>query len=470
MPIEAIVIYRTREQIVADLISRYQARVPDVHVEEDGNLRMFFEVLAEILEGVYLANQIQRDNIFITTANLVELRRHGEQFGLQVKTGVAATGTLRFTGAGGTFIEAGAIVGADVGGGDILYYVTTVDATIPNPGEPSAPTTVDSGVASNPPAGTYEYGLTFLTAEGETLLGDTSVPLVTSAARRIDLSNLPLGGPGTTGRRLYRQRDGGGFKLVATLNTSDTTFQDTVADGALGAAPPTISTAERVSVPGAAEESGEAYNAAIGTILELVEVPDGVTDVTNSTLFSGGTDEEDMEAYRTRLLDHIRNPRTGSVADLESWAEEVEGVDTATAFPNDNMGVATPGHVTVRVAGPNGAVPSVSVQTAVLTRLQAEDIANISIHVTTFTAVPTNVTVTITLESGYALADVTASVQQAIMDYINAIPVGGTVYMAGLIDAVFGLPGVATVVLNSPVVDQTATATQKRTPGTITVS
>lgn len=471
MPVEADVIYRTREQIVADLITRFQSRVPDVHVEEDGNLRMFFEVQAEILEGVYLANQILRDNIFIPTANLVELRRHGEQFGLAVKQGVAATGTLRFTGAGGTFIETGAVVGSDVGGGDILYYSTSADATIPNPGDPAAPIVADSGVASNPLAGTYEYVITFVTAGGETMAGDVSLPVTTPSARRLDLSNIPIGGAGTTKRRIYRQRDGGGFKFVAEINdNSTTTFQDTVAEGSLGAAPPTESTAERVSVAGVAEESGEAYNAAIDTIQELVEVPDGVTDVTNTTAFTGGTDEEDMEAYRSRLLDHIRNPRTGSAADLEAWAEEIEGVEIATAFPNDNLGVATNGHVTVRIAGPDGSTPSVAVQNEVLARLQEEDIANITIHVATFTAVPTNVTVTITLESGYVLADVTASVQQAITDYINGVPVGGTVYMAGLIDAVFGLPGVATVVLNTPATDQTATATQKRTPGTITVN
>ncbi len=471
MPIEADVIYRNRDQIVADLISRMQTRVSDVHVEEDGTFRMWAEVAAETLEGLYLALQIQRDNIFVPTANLVELRRHGEQFGLTVKQGTFATGSLLFTGAAGTLIETGAMVGVDVGEGDTLYYLTDADATIPAPGDPTAPTLTDSGVASNPLAGTYEYVVTFVTAAGETVAGDVSLPLVTAAARRIDVSNIPVGGPGTLHRKLYRQRDGGGFKFVTQINGNvTTTFQDTVAEGALGSAPPSESTAERVSVTAIAEETGEAYNAVIGSIRELVQVPDGVTDVTNPAVFTGGTDEEDMEAFRSRLLDFIRNPRTGSTADLESWAEAIDGVDTARAFPNDNEGVATNGHTTVRIAGPNGSVPSASVVAAVLAALQAQDIANMTLHVTTFTQIATNVTVAITLESGYVLADVSASVQEAITDYINSVPIGGTVYVAGLYDAIFGLPGVATVSVTTPAVDQTATATQKRTPGTISVT
>lgn len=470
MAVEADVIYRNRDQIVADLIQRMQSRIADVHVEEDGNLRMFFETLSETLEGVYLANQILRDDIFPQRANIVALRRHGEQYGLLVKQGLQATGTLLFTGAGGTFIETGSVVGSDVGGGDVLYFLTTADATIPNPGDATAPTAADNGVGVLT-AGTYEYGITFVTAGGETELGLTSVPLVQAVTnRQINLTNIPVGGPGTTNRKVYRQKDGGGYKLVATITNVGTTYADNIADAGLGAAPPTVSTAERVSVAAQAEESGLQYNAALGTVLELISVDDGVTDVTNTTAFTGGTDEEDLEAYRQRLLDHLRNPKTGSKADLETWAEEVDGVETATAFPNDNLGVATNGHVTVRVAGPDGAIPAGSVVTAVQAALDAQDIANITIHVTTFAAVATNVAVTITLASGYLLADVSASVQQAITDYINSVPVGGTVYVAGLYDAIFGLPGVATVAVTTPATDQTATATQKRTPGTITVS
>lgn len=470
MPVEADVIYRNRDQIVADIIQRFQSRIPDIYVEEDGNVRILAEVMAEVIEGVYLANQIQRDNIFIKTANLTELRQHGEQYGLTPKEGLKATGTVRFSGAGGTLIETGSVVGVDVGTGDTLYYLTTEDGTLPNPGFPSAPTAADSGTAGNVLAGTYEYGVTFVTGEGETELGTTSTPVILTASHQVNLTALPIGGPGTTNRRIYRQKNGGGYKLVATISNAGTTYTDNIADGSLGSAPPSESTAERVTVDAEAEDSGTSYNVAIGTVLELIQVPDGVTDVTNPTAFVGGTDEEDLETFRQRLLDFMRNPKTGSVSDLEEWAEEIDGVETATAFANDNLGVATNGHTTVRIAGPDGSIPPASVVDAVTAALIEKDIANATIHVATFTQVATNVTVTITLQSGFVLADVSASVQEAIINYINSVPVGNTVYVAGIYDAVFGLPGVATVVVNTPTVDQTATSTQKRIPGTITVS
>lgn len=469
MPVEADVLYRTREQIAADFMARVQARIPDIFTDEDGNLAIFSEVVGEVLEGIYLANQIVRDNIFIQSANLAELRRHGEEYGLDIKAGNFAIGTLRFGGAGGTFIPTGTQAAYDPGSGDPLFYDTTADATLPNPGSPGALTAADSGSAGNPPAGTYEYVVTFTTVEGETLPGTESAPVVTSVAHAINLTNIPLGGPGTTGRKIYRSRGGSSYQLVtAILNNTVTVFTDNLADAGLGSAPLTVSTAERVSVAAQSEETGADYNAAIGTILDVADAPDGVTDVYNVAPFTGGTDEEDMDAYRDRLLDFIRNPKTGSKADLEGWAEEIDGVDNATAFPNDNLGTPTNGHVTVRIAGPNGAIPSGAVITAVQNALNDQDQANAVIHISTFTQVSTNVTVTITPATGYVLADVTANVQQAIIDYINSVPVGGTVYAAGVIDAVFGLIGVATV--TTTFVDATTTATQKRIPGTITVS
>jgi uncharacterized phage protein gp47/JayE len=75
----------------------------------------------------------------------------------------------------------------------------------------------------------------------------------------------------------------------------------------------------------------------------------------------------------------------------------------------------------------------------------------------------------VTLESSYTLGDVTAGVQAAIAAYINQLPVGATLYLSGIIDAVFGLPGIVDVVVTSPATNQTTAATHKKTPGTITV-
>lgn len=469
MPIEADLIYKTKSQIVTALVQELMARIPDAWVEEDGNLRIFFEVVSGEIEGVYLANQLLRDNIWVQRANIPELRLHGEMYGLPIKQGILATGLMRFAGVGGTLIPAGTEVAADLGG-DSLHFFTIADGTIPAPGLPNAPTVADAGVVGLVPAGTYTYAITFTTDAGETSVGTASSALILSGSRKVDLTNIPTGGPGTLTRKIYRSVDGGDYIFVDDVpDNTTTTFQDNVAV-AVGAAP-NSSTAEVVELEAQAFESGAIYNVGVGTVNIMVNTPNGVSGTINSTAFTGGTDEEDMETYRQRLLQFIRAPRTGSVTDLKIWSEEINGIDSATVFPNDNLGTPTDGHVTVRVAGPNGSIPSSQLQTDVLNALTEKDIANITIHVATFNPLAIDVTVTVTAATGFTLGTVSPSVNDAIQKYINSVGVGGTVYVAGIYDAVFGLPGVATLVVNTPTgTGPAANETQKPIPGVITVN
>jgi uncharacterized phage protein gp47/JayE len=466
MAVQAEQIYRDRETIVDLLIAALLTRVSDAHVDEDSNIRLLWEIVAGEIEGNYLANEILRNDIFIQLASAQALDQHGEMFGRPRKEGSFAIGNVRFSGAGGSFIVTGTQIASDPGADVLIYFSTQADATIPNPGMPTA-CVATAGAAGNI-TGTIEYVVTFQTVEGETVPGPASTPVVV-AAKQIDLSVIPIGGTGTTGRRIYRRKDGGDYKLVTTIaNNTATTFNDNVTDGALGAAPPLVSTAERVTVAAQADEVGVSGNVIAGAINEVVEVPPGVSSVTNIAPFAGGIEPEETETFRTKLLEFVRTPKSGSGADLEVWAEAISGVETATAFANDNLGTPQNGHTTVRIAGPNGAVPSGAVIAAVQADLNSRDVANIVVHVTTFTAVPTNVTVVVTPATGFVLGDVSASVSQAITDYINNTPVGGTVYKAGIIDAVFGLNGVANV--TTTFTDTTQTATQKATPGTISVT
>jgi uncharacterized phage protein gp47/JayE len=475
MAAEAEQVYKDRDTIVAELASSWQARVPQVVLTPDSIIRIWIEVAASTIEGLMLANQLLHDDMFPQTANALALLRYGELYGRPIKSGTKSIGTIRFGGAGGTVIPLGTTVAAPGTLDDPLHFVTTSVVTIPNPGDATAPVATVGGAGALA-AGTYEYAVTFVTAEGETELGAASTPLVKATTNFINIANIPVGGPGTIARRLYRRVDGGAWQQVtaggvpAALANNTTT---SVGDGNAvpgGGAPPSESTAERITVAAESAEEGIEYNAQIGTITELVDAVSGIADVTNLVAFTGGSDEEDIETYRDKVVEYIRAPASGAPADLEVWAEAIDGVEDASVFPNDNMGVATNGHTTVRISGPGGSIPSGAVIAAVLADLQARDLANIQIHVATFTPKVTNVTVTITLATGYLLAEVTPSVQEAIRDYINGIPVGGTVYTAGLIDAIFGLPGVATVVVNLPAADVGSTATEKPTPGTLIVN
>lgn len=472
MAFDEDVLVRTKEEIAEGMLAEFLAAIPDAWTGNDSVLRLTIETIASPLEGLYIANQILREDLFVMTANVQALELYGEQYELPRKAGAPARGQLKFTGEAGTYIPLDTEVAYDPGTGeeeDILVFLTEEDGTIPSPGAPTALTSADSGVAGAP-NGTYEHVVTFTTDEGETVPGAISAPL-TVVSRQISLTDIPLGGAGTVGRRIYRRPAGGIFKRVTTItNNAATTFTDNVADGALTVEPPTVDSALAVQLDGVAEEQGVIFNVVANSIRKMTDTPEGVTSVTNPAPFTSGTDEEDLEAFRQRLLEFIQAPGTGSPSDVKSWAEEVEGVETATVFSNDNVGTPTNGHTTVRISGPDGTIPPQAVLDAVQATLDERGLANITYHVAAFTAQSTAVTVTLTLATGFILADVTPSVQQAIRDYINNLEVGDTLYRAGITDAVFGLTGVETLVVNTPASDQTTAATTKRTPGTITVN
>lgn len=463
-------VYRTESQIVSDVLAAWVARIPDVGVAEGTIIRLWTEVFANTGSGFFLGLQLLHDDLFVQTMSALALQREGEELGRSQKAGVLATGSVTFDGAGGTFVGSGSQVGAPRPSlGDTLVFETTEDGTIPDPGVPTAPTTVDSGVAGNP-TGTLEYAVTFTTAEGETSLGASSIPLVV-AGSQVDLSDVPLGGAGTTGRNVYRSENGGSFQFVATLADNSTTdYVDNVADGALGGTPPAVSTAERVTVTAQATDTGVDYDVAVGAISVLVSVDGDVTGVTNSAAFTGGEDIEAIEDFRQALLQWKQNPQSGSADDLVAWATLIDGIDSAAVFKNVNLaGAAELGSVVVRVSGVDATVPGADLVAQVQTYLDSKDLANITIYVGTFDPVAVDSTVAVTLSSGYVLADVIDSVSAAISDYVNSVAIGDTVYVSGIIHAVFTLPGVDTVTVSVPAADVTTTTTEKAVAGTIAV-
>ena len=80
--------------------------------------------------------------------------------------------------------------------------------------------------------------------------------------------------------------------------------------------------------------TGEATNASNGTIISLTTPIAGVVD--NATVVSTvttGEDVEDIEIYRSRILQFLQaRPQGGSVADYVAWALEVAGIVKAFAF------------------------------------------------------------------------------------------------------------------------------------------
>ncbi len=471
MPITDTSLFRGRLEIVNSMLAALQSAVPEVYMGEDGVVRILFEVEAAQLENAFLANQLLLEELFPQTASPGALDLYGQTYGLDLKVGEKAIGELTWTGGGATDIPIGTIAAASLGAGaDLIQFLTTEVGTIPDPDDPTPPDAAINAVAGNL-NGTYEYVTTFVNTSGETLPSEES-NAVSPVSQKVDVSNIVIGGTGVTARRIYRRKNGiGNFSRVTTINdNTTTTYLDNIADASVGVSAPLVDTAHSITVNAEAELVGEDSNIAAGLATLIINAPSGVTDVINNNSFLGGENPESSQEFRARLLEFLRNPETGSSADLKFWAETVEGVEQATVFNNDNVGTPTNGHATVRIAGPGGIIPDADVIAEVQKVLDAEALANITIHVTTFTPLLQDVTVDVTPDTAHTLGDVTPSVVDAISDYILSLSVGDTLRISGIIDAVFGLNGVLDVVLTSPVANQTSTNTQKFIPDDITVT
>jgi len=93
--------------------------------------------------------------------------------------------------------------------------------------------------------GYYEWVITFVTANGETIAGARADETTTSGNQKVNLTNIPTGPAGTTARRIYRTIVGGAgdLKLVDTIPDNVTViFLDDVPDGSLGAVVPSLNT------------------------------------------------------------------------------------------------------------------------------------------------------------------------------------------------------------------------------------
>ena len=116
-----------------------------------------------------------------------------------------------------------------------------------------------------------------------------------------------------------------------------------------------------VDVPARAVEPGAAGNAAAGTIRAMAVAPVGVSGCTNPAGFSGGTDEEEDEALRARVLETYQRMPNGAIAAFyQQGAMSFPQVAAASVIPRPR-GVGSVDVVIATAAG----VPDQSLLTEV---------------------------------------------------------------------------------------------------------
>lgn len=108
-----------------------------------------------------------------------------------------------------------------------------------------------------------------------------------------------------------------------------------------------------IDIPVASVLTGATYNVTRNTVTLQKQPNENITSVTNENPIRGGTDEEDDDTYRERILEKLRSAEVSFVgcdADYIRWAKEVSGVGSAVVEPEWKG----PGTVKVVVADPDG--------------------------------------------------------------------------------------------------------------------
>lgn len=212
--------------------------------------------------------------------------------------------------------------------------------------------------------------------------------------------------------------------------------------------------------------AGADGNAVAGVSLSLVSPIAGVQSQATiaSPGITGGTDTEDDDSLRSRLVARIRTPpHGGSDLDYHAWALERAGVTRAWVYPQ-HLGLGTVG-ITFVCDDLDPVIPDAATVTAVQDYI--DTVRPVTAQVTVFapTAAPLNLTIRLTPNTTTVQAAVVAELADLLSR--EAEP-AGTILVSHLREAISLAAGETDHALISPVADVPHTTGQIATMGTIT--
>lgn len=222
-----------------------------------------------------------------------------------------------------------------------------------------------------------------------------------------------------------------------------------------------------VTVAVTAVTAGSNANTSANSALTLLQTIPGVNvsgTVTAAGLV-GGTEVEDIDAWRARLLTRIRQqPHGGADFDYVTWALEVSGVTRAWVYPKE-LGVGT---VVVRFVRDNDAsiIPDAAEVQAVQDYIDALKPVIGTLTVAAPIATPLDLTI-----SGLSPNDQTTkdAVEAELTDLLarEAVP-GGTILLSHIREAISIAAGENDHTLDSPTANVTHSTGELAVLGTIT--
>ena len=235
----------------------------------------------------------------------------------------------------------------------------------------------------------------------------------------------------------------------------ETTAEAVVETGALSA-----------DAPARAVEGGAAGNAPAGAVCILTACPVAVTGCANPAAFTGGSDEEDDEALRERVLESYRRlPNGANAAWYEATALSHTGVAAAKAVGR----ARGTGTVDVYIASEQG-VPGEALLEEVRSDLAEKREIAVDVAVKAPAPVTVDVAAALAVEAGADFAAVKAAAEEAVAGLFTGRLLGLPVRLAELSSRLYALPGVENCHILAPAADVAGDVTRLPVLGALTVT
>ena len=218
--------------------------------------------------------------------------------------------------------------------------------------------------------------------------------------------------------------------------------------------------------PAEALEAGRGGNAAAGTIRILTACPVGITGCTNPAPFTGGSDQEDDESLRSRILEsYQRLPNGANAAWYEQTAMSHSGVAAARAVGRAR-GIGT---VDVYIATEAG-LPGAELLQEVQADLQERREIAVDVQAKAPAAAEIGVSAELAVREGTDFSAVKAAAEQALAGFFSGRRLGKAVLLAELGDLLYHVEGVENYRLLSPAADLAADDARLPVLGTVTIT
>lgn len=301
-----------------------------------------------------------------------------------------------------------------------------------------------------------DYGLTRLAATSST--GQVTFSRFTPTYQAV----IPVG--------TVIQTADGTQQFTVVVDTTQTAYSATlggyvIAAGINGAA----ATVQAVN-------TGTVTNVLANTITTLTQAVQYVDTVTNANPFANAVDTESDTAFRARFITYINSLSKATKAAIGAAILAVQQGLQYTLIENQTYAGATQMGNTVIVVDDGSGSPPSPLLSSVSNAVDAVRPFTSTFDVHAPVVVSVTVAMTITTATGYTHSTLVTTVQTALLNYINTLPLGTSLAYSRLAQVAYdtsaGITNVTLVTLNGGTVDVTATNLQviKTNAGSVTVS